>query len=92
LIHVPAACIGWTPREEVSFEIPTVKVLDPADLPEKKTFPPRLLIGASTCSWHSWEASFSCLLIKGWNEKDPHDLSKAIVTEIWIDLKQKNAS
>jgi hypothetical protein len=29
------------------------------------------------------------LAYKGWNEKDPHDLSKAIVTEIWIDLKEK---
>jgi uncharacterized protein involved in exopolysaccharide biosynthesis len=70
-------------------EIPTVKVLDPADLPEKKTFPPRLLIGASTMFLAFLGGIVFLLAYKGWNEKDPHDLSKAIVTEIWIDLKEK---
>jgi uncharacterized protein involved in exopolysaccharide biosynthesis len=40
-------------------EIPMVKVLDPADLPEKKSFPPRLIIGLlggilaflGVCAW-----------------------------------------
>src|SRR5262249_33487845 len=29
------------------------------------------------------------LLSKSWSDKNPHDLSKAVVTEIWIDLKEK---
>jgi hypothetical protein len=24
-----------------------------------------------------------------WKEKNPHDLGKAVVTEIWVDLKEK---
>jgi hypothetical protein len=70
-------------------EIPTVKVLDPADLPEKKSFPPRLLISASTMLLAFLGGIVFLLVYKGWNEKDPQDLSKAIVTEIWIDLKEK---
>jgi hypothetical protein len=26
---------------------------------------------------------------KSWNEGDPHDVSRAVITEIWIDLKAK---
>jgi capsule polysaccharide export protein KpsE/RkpR len=70
-------------------EIPTVKVLDPADIPEKKTFPPRLLIGISTMFLACIGGIVLLFGSKSWNERDPHDLSKAVATEIWIDLKEK---
>lgn len=50
-------------------EIPAVKVFDPAELPEKKSFPPRALIGLlgmltaflGACTWilakHNWDAA-----------------------------------
>src|SRR5690348_8196191 len=35
-------------------------------------------------------AKFSRLLpARIWNEKNPHDLSKAIFTQIWVDLKER---
>ena len=70
-------------------EIPIVKVVDPADIPERKSFPPRLLIGISTMFLAFLGGIVFLLGFKSWKEKDPRDLSKAIATEIWIDLKEK---
>ena len=70
-------------------ELPTVKVLDPADLPEKKTFPPRRLVALSGMFLACGGGVAFLFGSKIWNEKDPHDLSKVLATEIWIDLKEK---
>ena len=70
-------------------EIPTVKVLDPADLPEKKSSPPRLLIAISTMFLAGMGGVVTLVGSRVWKEKDPKDLSKAVATEIWIDLKEK---
>jgi uncharacterized protein involved in exopolysaccharide biosynthesis len=70
-------------------EIPTVKVLDPAYIPERKSSPPRLLIGISTLFLAFVGGIVFLLVSKSWHEKDSRDLSKAIATEIWIDLKER---
>src|SRR5215469_10362704 len=70
-------------------DLPTVKVLDPADIPEIKSFPPRLFIAISSMLL-TFTAGIAVVLgSKSWNERDPRDLSKAVATEIWIDLKEK---
>jgi capsule polysaccharide export protein KpsE/RkpR len=70
-------------------EIPVVKVVDPADIPEEKNFPPRLLIGLSTMFFASVGGIVFLIGSKSWHEKNPRDLSKSIVTEIWNDLKER---
>jgi uncharacterized protein involved in exopolysaccharide biosynthesis len=70
-------------------EIPVVKVVDPADIPEIKSFPPRLLIATSTMLFAFIGGLVFVVGSKSWYEKDPHDLSKAIAIEIWTDLKAK---
>jgi uncharacterized protein involved in exopolysaccharide biosynthesis len=70
-------------------DIPTVKVLDPADIPENKSFPPRLFIAISSMLFTFTSGIAVVLGSKSWNDKDPRDLSKAVATEIWIDLKEK---
>ena len=70
-------------------EIPTVKVLEPPDVPEKKTFPPRLRIGVSTMFASCVGGIVFVLAFKSWHNRDPHDLGKLVMTEIWIDLKEK---
>lgn len=70
-------------------EIPIVKVVDPADIPESKSFPPRLLIGTSTMFLAFIGGIAFVVASKSWHEKDPDDPSKAIATEIWTDLKEK---
>lgn len=70
-------------------EIPTVKVLDSADLAEKKSFPPRLLIMvagmlfavASTAAW--------VVAINLWQELDEHNPGKHFVLEVLSTLKPR---
>jgi uncharacterized protein involved in exopolysaccharide biosynthesis len=70
-------------------DIPTVKVLDPADIPDRKSFPPRLFIAASFMFLAFASAVAIVLGSKSWNERDPQDLGKAVATEIWVDIKAK---
>ena len=70
-------------------EIPIVKVVDPPDIPERKTFPPRLTIGISTMLLAFIGGILFLLGSRSWHQKDPRDLSKAIAIEIWTDLKEK---
>jgi len=70
-------------------EIPTVKVLEPPDVPERKTFPPRLLIGVSAMFAACMGGVIFLLVSNSWHSRGPHDLGKVVITEIWIDLKEK---
>lgn len=70
-------------------EIPSVKVLDAPDVPERKTFPPRLLISLLGAVALPIAGVFFLLGSRGWQEKDPRDVSKILATEIWTDLKEK---
>lgn len=74
-------------KVEEAKETPSVKVLDPGTIPEKKSFPPRLsimLMGAflgfaSSVVW--------VLGSTRWNEVDPNDPRKILVHEISETLK-----
>lgn len=73
-----------TKVEEVR-EIPSVKVLDPADIPEKKTSPPRLFIivlGASSSF-----AFAACWILASayWQQMDPASPGKLIVETVFRD-------
>jgi capsule polysaccharide export protein KpsE/RkpR len=73
-------------------EIPTIKVLDPADVPEKRSFPPRiaiLMIGTL------FAFSLGVIFVLGsakWQQIDPNSPDKQFATEIWVQLRQKLAS
>lgn len=68
-------------------EIPTVKVLDPPNVPDKKSFPPRILfvlLGtvvalALGTTWILGKAS--------WDQTDPADPLKALANEIFATVK-----
>jgi uncharacterized protein involved in exopolysaccharide biosynthesis len=71
-------------------ETPSVKVLDPATVPEKKSFPPRLLIIllgtflvlAVTTVW-VWAA-------KHWQDGDPRDPRRILAQEIAATVKARS--
>jgi len=73
-------------KVEEARDIPTVRVLDPPDLPEKKSFPPRTLIvlfgtllafGAG----FTWVSAF-----EAWETTDPADARKAFATQVWNEV------
>ena len=68
-------------------EIPTVKVLDPPSLPERKSFPPRILI-----VMFGGALAFSGGLIwifgrRQWEQTDPADPGKVLAMEIFDTVK-----
>lgn len=78
-------------KVEEAKETPSVKVLDPGRVPEKKSFPPRLLmiflgtflVVASTVMW--------TLGTNRWEEVDPDDPRKVLAQEVVATLKASAA-
>jgi uncharacterized protein involved in exopolysaccharide biosynthesis len=68
-------------------EIPTVKVLDEANVPDKKSFPPRTLIVFIGTASALAIAVIWLLLKNQWNETDPHDARRVFAQEVFSDIK-----
>jgi hypothetical protein len=74
-------------KVEEAKEIPTVKVLDPPNLPERKSFPPRLLfmlmgaVLALSCGV-SWVFGRTM-----WEQTDPADPGVALVQEVFNTVR-----
>lgn len=70
-------------------ETPSVKVLDPARIPEKRSFPPRLVI-MILCTFLT--SALSVVWVLGsarWEEVDPKDPRKIFVQEVAVKLKAR---
>ncbi len=70
-------------RVEEAKEIPTVKVLDPANIPGEKSFPPRLLI-AFLFALMGLAGGIVWLFARArWDAADPNDPGKMFATEVF---------
>jgi capsule polysaccharide export protein KpsE/RkpR len=70
-------------RIQEAKEIPTIRVIDPANLPEKKSWPPRLLIILLLTSF-SLVVTAGCVVGSAyWQRVDPHNPGKVLVTRMW---------
>ena len=74
-------------RVEEAKEIPTVKVLDAPDIPEKKSWPPRLLIVALGTVLSIFIAVGCVLGSAKWEKIDPQDPGKALAEEVIATVK-----
>jgi capsule polysaccharide export protein KpsE/RkpR len=70
-------------------EIPTVKVLDPAQIPDKKSYPPRLLIIFLGTVFALTGATVWLLLRAAWDETDAHDTRKVFAHEVATDVRSR---
>ena len=71
-------------------EIPTVKVLDPPEIPDQKSSPQGpLMLGSCSMVLAGFAGLGFLFVSKGWHEIDSHDPGKVVVSEILIDLKEK---
>ncbi len=72
--------------EEVR-ETPSVKVLDPADVPERKSYPPRTLLVA-VCTGIAFVLSCAWILGRArWKEIDPSHPGKMLAQEIFQNVR-----
>ena len=63
-------------------EVPSVKVLDAAVVPTKKSFPPRGLLTVAGASFSFLSVCAWILIRQAWRETDPQDPGKQFATEI----------
>jgi uncharacterized protein involved in exopolysaccharide biosynthesis len=68
-------------------EVPSVKVLDPPLVPQKKSFPPRLLIMLLGATLAVVLCTTWILARSAWDATDKSDPRKAVATEVWADMQ-----
>lgn len=68
-------------------ETPSVKVLDPATIPERKSFPPRLLIMLLGTILDLSMSVVSVLAANQWQQADPADPRKLVAQEVVATVK-----
>ena len=76
-------------RIEEAKEIPVVSVIDPPSWPEKRSFPPRLLIALGGTVFGVACAALFVLLRRSWNEMSPDDPRRDFLLEIAGVLSQR---
>jgi capsule polysaccharide export protein KpsE/RkpR len=69
-------------------ETPSVKILDPAEIPEKKSFPPRLVIVVSGTFLALGLSIIWVIAIARWRTTNPNDQRKAFLEEIIATTKK----
>lgn len=69
-------------------EIPSVKVLDAARVPERKSFPPRTFIVCATALAFLGASMFGLMVRAQWNETDPLDPAKVFAQEVFQTMNQ----
>jgi uncharacterized protein involved in exopolysaccharide biosynthesis len=63
-------------------DTPSVRVLDPASVPERKSFPPRMII-ILLSAFAAWGAGAMWLLGRArWEQIDPEDTGKVLASEV----------
>jgi uncharacterized protein involved in exopolysaccharide biosynthesis len=69
-------------RMEEAKDVPVVTVIDPPGVPERKSFPPRLLL-ALLLTFLSFAATSALILMREqWSKVDPADLRKKLAVEV----------
>jgi hypothetical protein len=79
-------------RIEEAKDIPVVAVIDPPQVPEKKSFPPRLWLTLLLTFLCFATASGAILIRDRWSRVDPGDPRKKLATEIFHVVRERIAS
>jgi uncharacterized protein involved in exopolysaccharide biosynthesis len=76
-------------KVEEARETPSVKVLDPADVPERKSYPPRTLLILFGTALLFVLASAWVLAKAAWEKIDPQDSGKQLALEVAQSIRRK---
>lgn len=74
-------------KVEEAKETPSIKVLDSPDIPERKSFPPRMLMIVLGTLLFPLVGVMYILGLSAWNETSSTDVRKMFATEVWNDLR-----
>ena len=74
-------------RIEEAKSIPTVSVIDSPNWPEKKSFPPRMLIVGGCTLLTVFFACVSLLMQQRWDSLGRHDPRKQLANAIWLTIR-----
>jgi capsule polysaccharide export protein KpsE/RkpR len=70
-------------RIQEAKEIPTIRVIDPANVPERKSWPPRLMI-ITLLTACSLIVTAGCIVGSAyWEKVDPHNPGKLLAKQVW---------
>jgi capsule polysaccharide export protein KpsE/RkpR len=72
--------------EEVK-SVPSVRVIDPPSWPEKKSFPPRLIMILVLTTLSVCTAAMYLVMQNRWLRLSPHDARKELALRVWLALK-----
>jgi uncharacterized protein involved in exopolysaccharide biosynthesis len=76
-------------RIEEAKNVPAVTVIDPPGVPERKSFPPRLLL-TLLLTFLSFAAAATLILMReGWSKVDPRDPRKKLVIDVVCVLRKR---
>ena len=76
-------------RIEEAKDIPVVSVIDPPAVPEKKSFPPRILL-TLLLTFFAFVAAAAVILIRDrWSRVDAGDPRKKLATEVFSVLSSR---
>jgi capsule polysaccharide export protein KpsE/RkpR len=73
-------------RIQEAKEIPTINVIDPANVPEKKSYPPRLLVALSLTMLTLVFAVCYVVGVKRWQKLDPRDPWKMLAMGVYYQV------
>jgi len=72
--------------EEVK-SVPSVRVIDPPNWPEKKSFPPRLIIMLAFTVFVVFGSAMFLIVAERWNRVSPQDARKQLANTVWLSIK-----
>jgi len=72
--------------EEVK-SLPSVRVIDPPSWPEKKSFPPRLIVTLAFSSFSVFSAAMFLVMADRWQRLSPCDARKLLANRVWLTIK-----
>lgn len=76
-------------RIEEAKDVPVVSVIDPPGVPEKKYFPPRLLLALALTLLSVGAASAVILMRESWRQMDELDPRKMLGTDVLVALRRR---
>jgi uncharacterized protein involved in exopolysaccharide biosynthesis len=77
--------------EEVK-SVPTVRVIDPPNWPDKKSFPPRLIITVVFTAMAVFCAGTFLIAADRWQRLSPGDARKLFINRMWLTIKTDGRS